>query len=116
MLLKYDEELYEVSLQVFNAFPLVGVVRGQYLCMHGGISPSLKDFADLEIVDRFVEVPAHGLFCDLLWADPVRDQLAEQRRFTKNNLRSCSVKFGYEPLKKLLKRTKTSMMLRGHQV
>ena len=101
---------------MFNTLPLVGVVNGQYLCMHGGISPSLKSFDDLEIIDRFVEVPSHGIFCDLLWADPVKDEFAEKRKFTKNNIRSCSVKFGYEPLKNLLTNTKTTMLLRGHQV
>ena len=82
--------------------------------MHGGISPSLKDFTDLEVIDRFNEVPSHGIFCDILWADPVKDEFADQRKFTKNNIRSCSVKFGYEPLKKLLKKTKTTMLIRGH--
>ena len=82
--------------------------------MHGGISPGMKDFNDVEAINRFDDVPTRGIFCDLLWADPVKDEFAELRNFTKNSLRSCSVKFGYEPLKNLLKKTKTRMLIRGH--
>lgn len=38
--------------------------------MHGGLSPNIKDTADLDKIDRFREVPQEGPMCDLLWSDP----------------------------------------------
>ena len=71
---------------------------------------------DLNNMNRFVEVPNKGLLCDLLWSDPVSHDHAMNRSFTKNRLRACSVKYGYEPVKEVLKMTNTNMLLRGHQV
>ena len=115
-LAKYDEELFERCLNVFDSLPLVAIISGQYLCMHGGISPHLKTMDDLNNLNRFMEVPNRGLLCDLLWADPVSNDHAMDRQFTKNRLRACSVKYGYEPVKQVLKMTNTNMLLRGHQV
>ena len=84
--------------------------------MHGGISPHFTTLEEINRVDRFIEVPPKGLLCDLLWSDPVSNELAMDRLFTKNKLRACSVKYGYEPLKRILKQTKTNMLIRGHQV
>ena len=38
---KYDEdsELYDLFMESFDAMPLAANVNGDYLCMHGGISP-----------------------------------------------------------------------------
>ena len=45
-------------------------VNGDYLCMHGGISPELKTVDDINKIDRFIEPPLSGFLCDLLWSDP----------------------------------------------
>ncbi len=68
-----EQEIYELFLEVFEAFPLAAVVNNDYLCMHGGISPSLNDAEEINKINRFVEPPLSGLLCDLLWADPVDD-------------------------------------------
>jgi serine/threonine-protein phosphatase 2B catalytic subunit len=38
----YDEQVYELFMEVFDCMPLACVVDGKYLAMHGGISPELK--------------------------------------------------------------------------
>lgn len=30
-----------------------------------------KKLEDIKRIDRFKEPPRHGIFCDMLWADPV---------------------------------------------
>lgn len=45
----------------------------QILCMHGGLSPDLKNLEDIKRVARPTDVPDSGLLCDLLWADPDKD-------------------------------------------
>lgn len=74
VLSKYrEQEIYEMFLESFESMPLAAVVNNDYLCMHGGVSPSLNDAEEINKIDRFVEPPLSGLLCDLLWADPVED-------------------------------------------
>jgi len=68
-----DEALYELFLEIFESMPLAAVVNNDYLCMHGGISPSLTDIEEVNKLNRFIEPPLSGLLCDLLWSDPVDD-------------------------------------------
>lgn len=71
---KYDEEIYESFMTLFDCLPLVCTVNGLYLCMHGGIGPDFDKLEDVNgMIDRFQEPPNMGLMCDLLWADPLYD-------------------------------------------
>lgn len=49
------------------------VCSRQILCMHGGLSPDLKNLEQIKRVARPTDVPDSGLLCDLLWADPDKD-------------------------------------------
>ena len=40
------------------------------------------------------EPPLSGLFCDLIWADPIEDELANTYEFLDNEERECSFVFG----------------------
>ena len=68
-----DHQVYDAFLELFKSMPLVCIVEGSYLCMHGGISPDLQYINQINEIDRFVEVPLKGALCDLLWADPFQD-------------------------------------------
>lgn len=59
----------------FDLLPLACVVNSKFLAVHGGISPELKTLEDLKKIDRYKEPPRSGIFCDLLWADPVDNDL-----------------------------------------
>lgn len=56
----------------------------KYLAVHGGISPDLKKLDNFEKIDRFQEPPTSGLFCDLLWADPLDDASAIEEDYIDN--------------------------------
>jgi hypothetical protein len=47
-------------------------------------------------------VPLDGIFCDLLWADPMADEIANTKDYIDNEERECSYLFGKKPAKKLL--------------
>eukprot|EP00352_Strombidinopsis_acuminata_P004856 CAMPEP_0176368170 /NCGR_PEP_ID=MMETSP0126-20121128/22410_1 /TAXON_ID=141414 ORGANISM="Strombidinopsis acuminatum, Strain SPMC142" /NCGR_SAMPLE_ID=MMETSP0126 /ASSEMBLY_ACC=CAM_ASM_000229 /LENGTH=83 /DNA_ID=CAMNT_0017726319 /DNA_START=482 /DNA_END=733 /DNA_ORIENTATION=+ len=69
----YDEEIYELFMDVFDALPISCLVAKKYLAMHGGISPDLKLLEQINEINRFEEIPLEGIFCDLVWADPMND-------------------------------------------
>lgn len=93
---KYDEETYDLIMDCFDSMPIAGLVGEKYFAIHGGISPELKNIALIDtVINRFQEVPTSGLFCDLVWADPVDDKESNlMQEFTFNGDRDCSVFFG----------------------
>jgi serine/threonine-protein phosphatase 2B catalytic subunit len=60
-------------MEAFDALPISCLVNDKFLALHGGISPELKTINDLKILHRMQEPPRIGLFCDILWSDPVED-------------------------------------------
>jgi serine/threonine-protein phosphatase 6 catalytic subunit len=40
------------------------------LCIHAGLSPDIKTIDQIRTIDRRVEIPHEGAFCDLMWSDP----------------------------------------------
>ena len=45
--------------------------------MHGGVSPNMKNLDEINKMDRFKEVPLEGLLCDIVWSDPIEDDIAD---------------------------------------
>ncbi len=90
-------------MESFDALPLSCLVNGKFLALHGGISPSLKSVSsrsffkmeDLNMLNRHQETPRSGLFCDVLWSDPVDNDSGElDRPFKSNEVRGCSYFYG----------------------
>lgn len=71
VLKKFDQEIYDRIIEVFENLPLAAVIGGKFLAVHGGISPGGKTIKDFNMIDRFKEIPKTGVFCDILWSDPV---------------------------------------------
>ena len=44
----------------------------------------MKKLDNFEKIDRFQEPPTSGLFCDLLWADPLDDASAIEEDYIDN--------------------------------
>lgn len=42
-LLKYDQSIYDQIMDLFDALPLAALVNNKFLCIHGGISPDIKN-------------------------------------------------------------------------
>lgn len=55
---------------MFDYLTITAVVDDKIFCVHGGLSPNIKEVSDLDKIDRFKEVPQEGVMCDLLWSDP----------------------------------------------
>lgn len=111
---RFDMEIYDFFMEVFDAMPISAQIAKKYLAMHGGISPQLSKLDQINSIDRFQEIPLDGIFCDLLWADPMDDDEAVHGDFKENPERDCSNYFGKKPVKQLLRKHKLLSIFRGH--
>lgn len=50
---RYDVEVYDLFMDVFDALPIAALVAKKYLAMHGGISPELSKIEQINQLNRF---------------------------------------------------------------
>ncbi|XP_023219056.1 serine/threonine-protein phosphatase PP1-like [Centruroides sculpturatus] len=91
-------------------YPL-DLIEGTIFCMHGGLSPDLIDLGQLRSIPRPIDVPDHGLICDLLWSDPDEDITG-----WGENDRGVSYTFGGDVVRSFLEKHDCSLIVRAHQV
>lgn len=130
---KYSAELFDVFMELFDSLPLCALVTGgaygDCLCMHGGIGPGLHRVEDINLIDRFREIPQQGPFCDLLWSDPVDEYEPDSEQFedmtleewdeiefVPNTIRHSSVQYGMKATAEFLNENDLACIVRGHQV
>ncbi|VDO31852.1 unnamed protein product [Brugia timori] len=106
-----SNRLWQGFQDVFAVMPLCGCVGSRILCMHGGLSPQLKDFEQLRNIQRPLEPVSPSLEMDLLWADPVVGIQGFEP-----NLRGASFGFGEDVVIDVCKRLDIDMIARAHQV
>ncbi|KAK2160796.1 hypothetical protein LSH36_127g16056 [Paralvinella palmiformis] len=70
-----SQKWYPITFTCSKPFNTAALVEGTIFCMHGGLSPDLVDTSQLNNIERPLDVPDHGLVCDLLWSDP--DEVVE---------------------------------------
>ena len=100
----------------FDALPLASLINGKFLAVHGGISPELQTLACLNQIDRFQEPPRSGLYCDLLWSDPVEAENGKTRqKYKANETRGCAYFFNVVAANEFLKRNKLLSIVRAHE-
>eukprot|EP00388_Colpodella_angusta_P004309 GDKJ01014310.1.p1 GENE.GDKJ01014310.1~~GDKJ01014310.1.p1 ORF type:complete len:574 (-),score=112.39 GDKJ01014310.1:391-2112(-) len=118
---KLDESVYQQFMEFFDTLPLAAVINGKFLAVHGGLSPDLQTISQLNTIQRFREPPRSGLFCDLLWSDPVDEEKpelvarAKTEKFLSNDVRGCSYFFGYEAAASFLKKNGLLSVVRAHE-
>ena len=108
---RYNIKLWKTFTDCFNCLPIAAMVESTILCMHGGLSPDLHDLDQLRSIERPLDVPDHGLLCDLLWADPDEDISG-----WGENDRGVSFTFGGDVVRHFLKKHDLSLIVRAHQV
>lgn len=87
------------------------IIEDKILCIHGGLSPDLKNLEQIRRIVRPTEIPDAGLLCDLLWADPDADTSG-----WGENDRGVSFTFGADVVENFLKRHDFDLIVRAHQV
>jgi len=61
---------WKYCTEVFDYLCIGAVVEGKVFCIHGGLSPEIKTFDQARMINRKIEIPHEGPFCDLMWSDP----------------------------------------------
>jgi serine/threonine-protein phosphatase PP1 catalytic subunit len=129
---RYNIRLWRTFTDCFNCLPVAALIdekvrslgiacslswhqskrcNVQILCMHGGLSPELKNLEQIKRIARPTDVPDAGLLCDLLWADPEKDIQG-----WGENDRGVSYTFGPDCVGEFLQRHDLDLICRAHQV
>ena len=61
---------WEYFTDLFDYLPLAALVEGKLFCVHGGLSPYVSTVDQIRLINRKMEIPREGVFCDLMWSDP----------------------------------------------
>jgi serine/threonine-protein phosphatase 6 catalytic subunit len=57
-------------MDLFDYLPLSAIIEQKIFCVHGGLSPFISTVDQIRLINRKLEIPHDGAFCDLLWSDP----------------------------------------------
>ena len=108
---RYNVRIWRSFTDLFNFLPVAALIDEKIFCMHGGLSPELKNLQNIENISRPTEIPDTGLLCDLLWSDPEKDILDYDE-----NDRGVSVVFGEKVVEDFNKKNDLDLIIRAHQV
>ncbi|CAF3304842.1 unnamed protein product [Rotaria socialis] len=115
--IKYTERVYNACMEAFDCLPLAALMNGQFLCVHGGLSPEIHTLEDIKKLDRFKEPPPYGPMCDLLWSDPLEDYGTERttEQYSHNTVRGCSYFYSYAACCDFLQNNQLLSVIRAHE-
>lgn len=110
---RFSVDLWKRMCDVFNCLPVCALVEEKIFCMHGGLSPQLKNLQDIQHIQRPTDIPDSGLLCDLLWSDPAPDP--DQKGWGYNE-REVSYTFGRDVVDRFCRKHDLDLIARAHQV
>jgi serine/threonine-protein phosphatase PP1 catalytic subunit len=114
----YDEVMFyygniEIFTQInktFEYLPIAAIIRNEIFCVHGGLSPNLKSFSQIEAIQRPFKSYENDFVADLLWSDPVLTNTSYIR-----SRRGSGVTFGPDEVSAFLEQFKMKIIIRAHQ-
>lgn len=106
----YNAEMYEKFNEVFGWLPIGATINNEILCVHGGLSPLLKDLSNFHDFPRPLCQCDHPVVSDLVWSDP--SDITED--FVRSK-RGSGVQFGTKALAEFLENTGMRKVIRAHQ-
>ena len=108
---RYSTRLWKTFVDCFNCMPVAALIEDKILCMHGGLSPDMISYSQINAILRPTDVPDVGMLCDLLWADP-----ESTVKMWGESERGVSYVFGPDVVTKFLKKNDLDLICRAHQV
>ncbi|MCW4030268.1 MAG: serine/threonine protein phosphatase [Candidatus Bathyarchaeota archaeon] len=97
------EQAYDALWELWAELANAVLVEGQYLMVHGGVSPKIRSIQDLAD-------PKGTMLVDLLWSDP-----DDSLRGIEASPRGFGHLFGADVTQTVLETLNVGMLIRGHQ-
>lgn len=110
-----SHKLWKSFVDVFNTLPIAATINDKIFCIHGGLSPDLKNMRQIEQIQRPTDIPDKGLLADLLWSDPDPQVRTFSSNWPKND-RGVSYCFGRKHVDEFLSTFNMDLIVRGHMV
>ena len=102
----YDEEMYNIVVNVMNELPVAIVLGGKVLIIHGGISGPFLTLDQIRDIPKGVDANEDPLLHSLLWADPQDEEgLGVDRAYL----------YGPDISEMFLMRNKLDYIIRSHE-
>lgn len=96
--------------EVFDCMNIAAIINNEVFCVHGGLSPELSSLDQIRTIDRRLEIPNEGAFCDLVWSDP------EEIETWNVSPRGAGWLFGSQVTKEFNRINHLSLICRAHQL
>lgn len=61
-----SSKLWNTFIDLFNYIPLAALIDNQIFCVHGGLSPDIKNIQEIKDLDRFKDITQDQVVSDLL--------------------------------------------------
>ncbi|CAI5760585.1 unnamed protein product [Candida verbasci] len=111
-----NNKIWKNFVDVFNTLPIAATINDKIFCVHGGLSPDLNNFEQIENIKRPTDVPDKGLLADLLWSDPDPSVKNFSLSNWPKNDRGVSFCFGRKHVEYFCSKFKLDLIVRGHMV
>ena len=79
--------------------------------MHGGLSPDMISYEQINDIKRPTDIPESGILCDILWSDPE----SSIKEWGQSD-RGVGFVFGINVIQNFLKKNDLDLICRAHQV
>lgn len=105
-------KIWRMCADIFDLLPLAAVVDDKFFCVHGGLSPQIKLYDQIALIDRRREIPDNGdPMSDLCWSDPV----SEKDGWSPSQ-RGVGFCFGDKQVSEFCNNNKIQTIVRAHQL
>ena len=95
----------------FQNLPVCALIDDKILCMHGGISQRITSLEALRKTKKPENIPDEGLLCDLMWADPEKNQM---EGYNFNSSRGVGVTFNERAVEDICNKLDIDLISRSH--
>ncbi|CAG9313227.1 unnamed protein product [Blepharisma stoltei] len=104
----HSASVWNFFTDLFDYFPLAGIIEGKIFGIHGGLSPSCETLEDINNLNRIKDIE-EGAICDLLYSGPdERSGWGMSSRIGKTFGQDISQEFNH--------RNKLEFIVRAHEV
>jgi serine/threonine-protein phosphatase 2B catalytic subunit len=111
---KYNNQVYDCFINSFDYLPIACTINQSFLALHGGLSPKVHSFEDLQKLERRQE-PVDAI-SDILWSDPVNNENGYIfPSFTPNESRGRGYLYGLKAIQNMFDGTSLLSLIRGHE-